>query len=133
MIRIFIILNTIKYYGYPDIYDGSREIYGIIVIILTAPNQRENSSAIIDKGQGSTQESSQLSHRSPVSNTIDTLVPLFTTTALRQTQPVRSEIIQIAGNIYRSGVGIASYLVTNSIWKSIFVRGTHLCDLTAPT
>ena len=54
MIRIFIILNTIKYYGYPDIYDGSREIYGIIVIILTAPNQRENSSAIIDKGQGST-------------------------------------------------------------------------------
>jgi hypothetical protein len=103
--------------------DSAKDIIENDAIIVTASNQPETSTNIMDKVQDTTLEA-QTSLPSRI--------------ALQQT---RSETIQNAGEIYRSDanwycrhcklsgiVGIASYLVTDSILKSMFVKGAYLCD-----
>ena len=91
-----------------DGYDGSRgsanDINDNNPMVVTATNQQEISSNIIEKGQGTIPGAvtavTAVTSTESGNNTIDTQVSIPPTTDLRQT---RSETMQNAGDIYMSG------------------------------
>lgn len=111
-----------------DGYDGSRgsasDINDNNPMVMTATNQ-ENSSNTIEKGQGTVPGAvtpvTAVTPSESGNNTIDTQSSLPTTIALQQ----RSETIQNAGDIYRSGANW--YCRHCKLYDDKFYMEVHIC------
>jgi hypothetical protein len=115
-------------------YDGSRgsahDVSDINVIVVAASNQQDISPNIINKVQGTTPGAvTAVTCAESGNNTIDTQVFLLQQLFNKQSQK-QSKMPEIyTGQMLSGIVDIVRYLVTNSIRKSIYVRGTYIYDM----
>lgn len=110
-----------------DGYDGSRDSAGDNVIIATATNKQEISSNIVEEGQGAIAGAvTAVTSVESGNNTTDTQVSLPPTTmTAKQTQPIKSETIHTAGEIYRSGANW--YCRQCKLYGDKFYMEVHIC------